>query len=349
MTDQQTEHSPGAENESTQSSNSWSTKLPVFVLLVLTPLIAELFWGSLPVQVAYALPLLVPMYGCGTILIRELVTRANRGWPSILILGVAYGIVEEGVGLQSLFSPTMYRVADWGARVFGVNWAYTEMILVYHMVFSVAVPILVVDLLFPEHRNRPYLQIRGQVITAICFVLGVGLVRITVVPTEDPGYVAPIGHLIAAAVTVLGACIIALTNVPPNIYQRTTTQPSMAPPSPWVVGSVAGISIFLALRLPVPLLGAVNKGPTFGPGLPVYVLISASLVAVAALLVVLRRWSTRPDWNDQHLVALAGGLLVAHTAAGASIFGPTNKVELVALGVFAIIQIVFVFLLYQRI
>ena len=328
---------------------SWNTKIPAFVLLLVSPLIAELFWGSLPIQVAYALPLLVPMYGCGALLIRELVNRAHTGWSSILILGIMYGIIEEGIGLQSLFSPTMYNVADWGARIFGINWAYTEMILVYHAVFSVALPILVVDLFFPEHRDQPYLRIRGLIITAMCFILGVGLVRLTVVPTEDPGYVAPIGYLIAATAVVLGASIIALTELPLNVYQGATTQSSMAPPSPWVVGSVAGIGMFLALRLPVPLLGAVNEGPTFGPGLPVYVLIGSSLMAVAVLLVVLGRWSTRFDWNDRHSVALAGGLLVAHTAAGASIFGPANKVELVALGGFAIIQIAFVFLLYERI
>jgi hypothetical protein len=47
---------------------------------------------------------MAPMYGGGALVIREAVRRAGRGWPSILALGLAYGVLEEGLVTQSLFN-----------------------------------------------------------------------------------------------------------------------------------------------------------------------------------------------------------------------------------------------------
>lgn len=83
--------------------------LPVIVLVLITPLIAELLWGSTPIAYAARLLAILPMYGAGALLIRELVRRSKRGWTSILLLGAAYAIVEEGLALQSFFNPRSMR------------------------------------------------------------------------------------------------------------------------------------------------------------------------------------------------------------------------------------------------
>ena len=80
------------------------------------------------------------IYGPGVLLIRELVRRSGRGWASILLLGAAYGFIEEGLSLQSLFNPKLYNAADWGARIFGINGVYTETVIVIHAVWSAAIP-----------------------------------------------------------------------------------------------------------------------------------------------------------------------------------------------------------------
>lgn len=198
-------------------SDRAGAKLPTLVLVVVAPLVAELSWGSLPIQVAYALPFLVPVYGCGALLARELARRAGRGWASILLLGVAYEIMEDGLGLQAMFSPHTYHAAQWGARMFGVNWAYVELNVVYHAAFSVAVPILLTELLFPTRRHRPYLRVRGLIITAACYLLGVTLLRVAVAPDApgaDPAYVTPLSHLVAAAAAVVALGIMALRVLP---------------------------------------------------------------------------------------------------------------------------------------
>src|SRR5690606_10471673 len=135
-------------------------------LVVITPLAAELTFGSTPLRMAYLVLLWVPIYGAGVLLIRELVRRAGRGWPSILLLGIAYGMLEDGIGLQALTSPRLYDAAEWGMRVGGVNLAYWEATAIYHTVFSVAIPIALTELLFSSHGRRPYLRTGGLVLTA---------------------------------------------------------------------------------------------------------------------------------------------------------------------------------------
>ncbi|MGH4015654.1 MAG: hypothetical protein ACRDSL_17370 [Pseudonocardiaceae bacterium] len=85
-----------------------------FTLVVLTPVIAELTWGLIPLSMAWAVLALVPIYGAGILLVREAVRRTGRGWPSIVLLGLAYELVEDGIGLQALSSPNLYGAAEWG-------------------------------------------------------------------------------------------------------------------------------------------------------------------------------------------------------------------------------------------
>src|SRR3954452_13751890 len=106
--------------------------LPAMVLVVMAFLVAELLPGSAPITQPLLWPFLLLIYGPGALLIRELVRRCDRGWASILLLGAAYGFVEEGLALQSLFNPALYNAADWGARIFGINGVYAEAAIVIH-------------------------------------------------------------------------------------------------------------------------------------------------------------------------------------------------------------------------
>jgi hypothetical protein len=78
-------------------------------LFLVAPLVAEFLLGNLSITVPPALLVLAPMYGGGALLARESVRRAGRGWPSLLLLGLAYGVAEEGLTTQSLFNPDYLR------------------------------------------------------------------------------------------------------------------------------------------------------------------------------------------------------------------------------------------------
>ncbi|RCG25420.1 hypothetical protein DQ384_31655 [Sphaerisporangium album] len=189
---------------------------------MITPVIAELTLGNPPLSRIWLMLLWIPIYGAGTVLIRELVRRRRGGWPSILLLGLAYGIVEEGLVLQALSSPTMYGVAGWAPRFLGLNTAYAELNLPYHAVFSVALPILLADLAFPSLRDRPYLKRTGVVVAGVVFVLGGLLLRITVATSIDPGYQAPVAVMAGCVAAVALLAVVALRVLPPTASDAPT-------------------------------------------------------------------------------------------------------------------------------
>ena len=118
---------------------------PVLTLLVLAPAIGELLSGSSP-PLQFFNPvfflLLVGLYGCGALLVRETVARRQLNAAAVLLLGAAYGIIEEGLTCKSFFN---LHWTDTGflsvyGRGWGVNWVRTFGLTVYHTVVSITVP-----------------------------------------------------------------------------------------------------------------------------------------------------------------------------------------------------------------
>ncbi|MEV6156446.1 hypothetical protein AB0L53_39480 [Nonomuraea sp. NPDC052129] len=334
----------------TTTDSSGRRRWAALLLAVITPLVAELTLGNPPLSQIWLMLLWVPIYGAGTVLIRELVRRRGAGWLSIVLLGLAYGIVEEGLALQALSSPTLYGVAGWAPRILGLNSAYTELNLPYHAVFSVALPILLVDLVFPGMRDRPYLKRTGLVVTGVVFVLGAALLRLSVTGFIDPGYQAPLPVVAGCLAAVALLAVLALRVVPrashpvPGTSQTAphtaqTARHSSAPaagtgavPGSWAVAAFGGLVAFGYLALLFPFGGATQPAFTRGNWVVVPMLAAAALAVLAWRLV--RRWTTSGAWTDRHSLALAGGALVAHTAFGvlANAATLTERAELTALG-----------------
>src|SRR5918911_1441164 len=146
--------------------------LPVFVLFLLSPFIAEVLFGATPLRNIRALLIVTPLYGGGAVLIRELARRRGPGWGRIFLLGAAYGIVEEGLIIQSLFNPKMFEAGLVGARFLGVNWTWTMWTIGYHIVWSIGIPILLAELSFPARRSVPWLGRAGLIIVGALYILG---------------------------------------------------------------------------------------------------------------------------------------------------------------------------------
>lgn len=152
---------------------SWK---PVLTLLFLSPAIGELLSGSSPPLQFFnpvALALLVALYGCGALLIREAVARRSLNSNGLLMLGAAYGIIEEGLTCKSFFNPNW---TDTGflsiyGRAWGVNWVWAVGLTVYHMVVSIMVPIFLTEALFSSSAAGPWLRRRGQRIAAAALAL----------------------------------------------------------------------------------------------------------------------------------------------------------------------------------
>ena len=151
------------------------------LLHILFLLLVPLLFGELVIANTSILSLADPItlfggiafYGCGALLIRELRARWNLGW-SILFLGAAYGIIEEGIGLKSFFN-----VGNGGALLldtygfhFGVQWVWTVMLILFHASMSTLLPIALADQFWPGHRDTPLLG-SAAFISAAGMLLGV--------------------------------------------------------------------------------------------------------------------------------------------------------------------------------
>ncbi|MEU6432233.1 hypothetical protein ABZ860_40550 [Microbispora sp. NPDC046973] len=290
------------------TANKTGGRRAALLLAVITPLVAEFTLGNPPLRMAWLLLLWIPIYGAGVVLVRELVRRAGTGWTGVLLLGAAYGVVEEGLALQALSSPTIYGAAGWAPRILGLNSAYAELQIPYHAVFSAAIPILLTDLIVPSLRDRPYLGRLGTWLAATVFVLGALLLRMTVVTSIDPGYAAPPAILAgcAAAVLLLTAAGLRLRSRP--------GRPSISPPPPAAAGVFGAVTAFGYLASLFPFGGATQPAFTHGGWVIVPMTAAAVLAVTAAWL--LRRWTAGGLWTDRHSLALASGALVAHTAFG---------------------------------
>lgn len=164
---------------------------PALVLFFLSPTVAELLSGSAP-PVEFFNPLifslLVSLYGSGVILVREFTRRWNKGWSSLLLLGAAYGVTEEGLMVKSFFDPTwpdLGILATYG-RWAGVNWVWVEMLTIYHAVFSIAIPILVVELIYPSLRRERWVGKRALKGVFLLFIATVLVGCLVLTPYRPP-------------------------------------------------------------------------------------------------------------------------------------------------------------------
>ncbi|WP_211241419.1 hypothetical protein [Pseudonocardia spinosispora] len=281
-----------------------------WTLVVLAPASAEVTFSGVTMPAMWLLlPALVVMYGAGVLLLRELVVRFGGGWPSLLVAGLVYELVEDGIGLQALTSPNLYNAADWGPRVLGVNTTYWQSQIGYHAVFSVLIPVLLTDLLFPADRTRPYLRRGGLLTTGAAALLGVVLLRVGIAATQDPGYQTPLPVVLAILAAVAVLLVVAL-RVLPGRDPRPGDSPRA--PRPVVVALLGGgaSACFLGLLMPA---GLPPDGPAIGTGAWVFIPMAvAAAVAVWAGRLI-HRWSGAANWSDRYRIWLIGGALIGRT------------------------------------
>jgi hypothetical protein len=322
----------------TAKSRSGSAKAAWFLVFA-APLIAEVALGSTPPAQAWLVVLWVPVYGAGVLLIRELVARLGRGWPSLIILGLGYEILEDGIGLQALTSTKLYDAAHWGIRVFGLNVTYWEANALYHAVFSVLIPITIANLVFPSHRNRPYVANRPRLyLIGLVFVAGLAILRFLVVPTQDPNYQTPPTYLIGYLIAVIVIVVIALRLMPRRNDRRPTTPAEVPTIRSLYVGT--GVLTVVAFALVFRMLGSTQ--PVFTHGRWVLVPMVAALLLLAVVTRVLVRLSRRARWTDRHVLAVCGGALVGHSLAGMLIFGRSNIDNYIGLAIVIVVTVLLV-------
>jgi hypothetical protein len=268
---------------------------PAMALVFAAPLVAEFLLGNLPIRLLPALVILAPMYGGGALLIREVVRRTGRGWPSILLLGMAYAIVEEAFTTQSLFNPDYLRLnlgllAPGYIPALGIGAWWTLWMLNVHAVWSISTPIALIEACVPERARTPWLGRVGLVVVATVFLAGA--TAGTLMSYKQEHFLASVAQFIGAAVVVLLFALAAFA-VPKGRGDLASGEPT----SPWIVGGAALAFGSAALLVPM--------GWGWGA-------VAGLLVLDIAILLPLVWLARRRGWGLMQQMALGAGAALAY-------------------------------------
>lgn len=276
----------------------WRRLSPVILLYFLTPLIAEFLLGNLSASmIALILPLAL-MYGTGAVLIRELVRQSGRGWPSLILLAIAYGLIEEGIVTQSLFNPNYLhlRLLDYGfIPALGIGAPWLIYVISLHVIWSISVPIALTEALFVGLGDRPWLGKIELGVVGLIFIAG--LVLLTVVSYQQNPYLASPAQFTLTAALVVAFSLAAF--LLPNRSQPASTQA----PHPLVLFWVASLcgSVLMLLQL-------FAEQSWHWSWL---VTVAVALVVEMLFVFWMVRFAYHRTWNNRQRFALmAGGLSV---------------------------------------
>jgi hypothetical protein len=263
-------------------------------LFFLAPLVGEYLLGNVTIRDIGALVLLAPLYGGGALLIREVARRTGKGWPTILALGLAYGLLEAGVFDGSLFSAG-YEGVDYDAvriPVLDVSAFYGLQFVINHAAWSIGIPILMIESVASRHRRTPWLGRIALVVTAVGYLAAGLLIRFDSVRSGEN---QATGAHVAGVVLVAGVVIAFAFTLPgpsPCVSARRV-------PRPGLVGTAGFVLSGAYLVLPANWLGA---------------LLTIAIVTLTGWSV--SRLSRRTGWQIRHQVALAAGPLLTYAGAG---------------------------------
>ncbi|WCN81985.1 hypothetical protein [Micromonospora sp. LH3U1] len=284
--------------------------LPVIALLLLAPWAAECSWGGFALD--DFLPVLIflgPMYGGAAILIRETARHLGAGWPTIVLLAAAFGVLQAGLVDQSLFNPdylddTQYadtRSAAEATLVPGLDFSLRQAFdyVGNHIVLTICAPIVLIEsFLGSDRRLRPWLARPGLTVIGVIYLLGSLLIFSD--SSGRKGFLASPLQLAFAAVVVLA--LIAAALLPRWRHPR---------PRPAETGTARRRD-----RVPHPLwIGAVVVLVRIGADLtPGWAGVAIALALAAAVGGLIAYWSSRGGWGQRHVLAAGTASLVSAAA-----------------------------------
>jgi hypothetical protein len=234
----------------------------------------------------------VLFYGPADLLIREAMIRRRLGWLSLVVLGIAFGFVNEGV-----IAGTWYTVKPSGYAYVGtIDFAWAAALTVFHVFISVIMPIAFIETMFPAWAALPLLRRRGIVISTVLWLLVTSLFLF--LATYRP-------YRLAVFALAMLLTIIAL-RLPPARPRIIAAAP---PPRLWRLrwaGFFAMLSYFALIYI-LPSLTLKLAGRRV---LAAQIADIVACVLFSALLLRIgRRWTGRADWSLRHTLALSSGVL----------------------------------------
>ena len=275
--------------------NRMKRNIPIIALLLISPAIGELLSGSAPPLEffnPFGFILLVGLYGVGVLIVRELSIKWKKGWGSILLLGAAYGIIEEGLAVKSFFDPNWMDLGILGTygRWLGVNWVWSVCLTIFHTVYSIAIPILIFSLLFPALKNKKLLGEKGLFVCFIIFFFVIIFIYLFLTPYKPNAFIYLITMIIVAVI------VIAAWKVKASYMSAKNLIPLVRPKWFYFAGAAFGFLFFFIMY------GIPNLVP-----FPLIPIILEGLLCMTVLMFIIKYSGYTK--NSSHKLAFTGGLL----------------------------------------
>ncbi len=291
-------------------NTKWSR---LIALVVISTLMAELLSGSTPFsRIQQLLPQFL-LYGSGAILVREITRRLGLGWKTIILLGFAFGIIIEGLTLQSIFNPHFLGLNIAYGRAIGVNWVWAEYLTGLHAFWSITGPILVCELIYPGDRNEPWVSLPMLRITGLIYCLiSIGFHFLFIKISK---FNAPPTALIGCALLAIGVITIALKLPRESIYVRNgSSKPAF---SFWIMALITAAAGALWLS---------GIAMIFSHALSLWMAIPVGPLVLVIYFFLVNKWKLMAVRENIDKLAVASGLLCADLILGYT-GTTTNKVD----------------------
>ena len=189
--------------------NNRSKIKAVLTLGLLAPVLGEILSGASP-PLHFFRPIfflfLLGMYGCGVTLIRDLVRARSLGWANVIILGLAYGMIEEGLIIGSFYNLEWGGVKPLGEYGYflGISWVWAMFSSFTHVTLTVFSSIVLAESLFPQLADKPWLSSKQRLICGLffgtAFVFGYHLFINILYPHYTP---PTLSYLLIAVMTLI--------------------------------------------------------------------------------------------------------------------------------------------------
>jgi hypothetical protein len=216
------------------------------------------------------------------------------------LLGLAFGVITEGLALQSIFNPHFLNLDISYGRAAEVNWPWMFYMVGYHAVWSITIPVTLAGLVFRERQQESWLGWNG---------LGIFLVLFVLMAFASHAIFVKMSNFRATTLPYVGAVGAVGLFIVAGLRLKARPAPLSAHPVPdWL----PGIFMFLAGIFWLLLYGEIFRIPHL---LPVAANLTLGIVLAAGFVLLLQRWVPANAPDPRQFSLLTGGL-AANTAFG---------------------------------
>jgi hypothetical protein len=269
-------------------------------LVVLSAIGAELLAAyndttGRPAELLFNVAFFAMLYGCPALLIREFARRTARGWPTLLLLSAAAGLLEAGVIDQSLFSDSYGDVDGWEESLratyiapLGLGAYMLQNFVLGHVIYSFCAPLALAEAMRPGIAHRPWLGRRGIAVAVGLWLLVAAAILADTLSSESHAALSEVAATVAVIAALLAAALRVGRVARPALDRTPRIRTTLA------VSFVAA--------------SAIAAVPETWVGVAL-----ATLVAVASGCLLARAARGR-DWGLAHIAAVATGALLSRGA-----------------------------------